>query len=107
MTCVFLVWVSHRRQLSQQQKGCELARKIGLGHYLRDARMARGLSAAEVAERAGVSTASVYFWESARNRPRDANLVALCGIKAADQSYAGTRGTVAARLGDPLDAAIS
>jgi transcriptional regulator with XRE-family HTH domain len=40
--------------------------------------MARGLSAAEVAERAGVSTASVYFWESARNRPRDANLVALC-----------------------------
>jgi transcriptional regulator with XRE-family HTH domain len=65
-------------QLNHHQKGRELARKIGLGRYLRDARIARGLSAAEVAERAGVSTASVYFWESARSRPREANLVALC-----------------------------
>ena len=65
-------------QLNHHQKGRELARKIDLGRYLRDARIARGLSAAEVAERAGVSTASVYFWESARSRPREANLVALC-----------------------------
>jgi transcriptional regulator with XRE-family HTH domain len=45
---------------------------------LRDARLKHGLSVAEVAELVGVTTASVYFWETDHCRPRDDNLAALC-----------------------------
>lgn len=55
-----------------------LARKPNFARYVRDARLARGLSVAELAQRIGVSAASVYFWETDRVRPRDANLNALC-----------------------------
>jgi len=55
-----------------------LARKIPFHRYLRDARLARGMSVSEVAERVGVTSPCVYFWEMGRTRPRDANLVALC-----------------------------
>ena len=55
-----------------------LARKPSFSRYLRDARLQRGLSVAELAERIGVSAASIYFWETDRVRPRDANLSALC-----------------------------
>ena len=55
-----------------------LPRKPNFAHYLRDARIKRRLSVAEVAEQVGVSTASIYFWETDRVRPRDANLSALC-----------------------------
>ena len=37
-------------------------------------------SVAEVADEVGVSTASIYFWETDRVRPRDANLSALCKV---------------------------
>ena len=57
-----------------------MTRKIDFADYLRNARMERGLSVAEVAERAGVSQSTVYFWESNRVRPRDANLSALCKV---------------------------
>ncbi len=57
-----------------------MPRKPSLSRYLRDARIRRGLSAAEVAEQVGVSTASIYFWEADRVRPRDANLSALCRV---------------------------
>ena len=36
------------------------------------------MSVSEVAERVGVTSPCVYFWEMGRTRPRDANLVALC-----------------------------
>jgi transcriptional regulator with XRE-family HTH domain len=52
--------------------------KPSLGRYFRDARIQRGLTVATVAERAGVSAQSIYFWESDRVRPRDENLTALC-----------------------------
>jgi transcriptional regulator with XRE-family HTH domain len=55
-----------------------LPRKPSLSRFLRDARIKRGLSVAEVAEQVGVSQASIYFWENDRVRPRDANLTALC-----------------------------
>ncbi len=55
-----------------------MARKPSLSHYLRNARLQRGLSVAELAERVGVSAASIYFWETDRVKPRDANLSALC-----------------------------
>jgi transcriptional regulator with XRE-family HTH domain len=55
-----------------------LARKPNLSRYLRDARIKRGLSVAEVAEQVGVSQSSIYFWETDHCRPRDANLTALC-----------------------------
>src|SRR5271166_3119527 len=61
------------------QDGCSaLAPKPSFARYLRDARIKRGLSVAEVAEQVGVSQASIYYWESDRVRPRDANLSALC-----------------------------
>jgi DNA-binding XRE family transcriptional regulator len=55
-------------------------RKPSFSHYLRDARIRRRLSAAEVAEQVGVSTASIYFWETDHCRPRDENLSALCKV---------------------------
>ena len=55
-----------------------MPRKPSLSSYLRNARLQRGLSVAELADRVGVSAASIYFWESDRVRPRDANLSALC-----------------------------
>jgi len=58
-----------------------MARKQTFARYLRDARIKRGLSVAEVAEQVGVSTASIYFWENDRVRPRDANLSALCKVR--------------------------
>ena len=57
-----------------------MPRKPSLSRYLRDARLKRGLSVAEVAEEVGVSAASIYFWETDRVRPRDANLSALCKV---------------------------
>ena len=58
----------------------KLPRKPNFARYLRDARTKRGLSVAEVAKQVGVSASSVYFWETDRVRPRDANLSALCKI---------------------------
>ena len=52
-----------------------LPRKPNLARHLRDARIKRRLSAAEVAEQVGVSTASIYFWETDHCRPRDRNLL--------------------------------
>jgi DNA-binding XRE family transcriptional regulator len=57
-----------------------LPRKIDFARYLRDARVRRELSAADVAKQVGVSTASIYFWETDHCRPRDANLSSLCKV---------------------------
>jgi transcriptional regulator with XRE-family HTH domain len=57
-----------------------LARKSNFARYLRDARIKRGLSVAEVAEQVGVSAASIYFWERDHCRPRDENLSVLCKV---------------------------
>ena len=43
-----------------------LPRKPSLSRHLRDARIKRGLSVVEVAEQVGVSTSSIYFWETDR-----------------------------------------
>jgi transcriptional regulator with XRE-family HTH domain len=67
-----------RFRVTQQQGFGELPRKPNFARYLRDARIKRGLSVAEVADQVGVSTASIYFWETDHCRPRDANLTALC-----------------------------
>ena len=57
-----------------------MARKPSLSRHLRDARIKRGLSVAEVAEQVGVSQTSIYFWETDYCRPRAANLSALCRV---------------------------
>ena len=57
-----------------------LPRKVSFARHLRDARIRRGLSVVELAEQIGVSTASIYFWETDHCRPRDANLSALCKV---------------------------
>ena len=57
-----------------------MAKKPTLSSHLRDARLKRGLSVAEVAENAGVSAASIYLWETGKHTPRDANLSALCKV---------------------------
>jgi DNA-binding XRE family transcriptional regulator len=55
-----------------------LPRKPSFARHLREARIRRGLSVSDVAEQVGVSTASIYFWETDHCRPRNANLTALC-----------------------------
>lgn len=57
-----------------------MPRRQTLSQHLRNARVRRGLSVAEVAEQLGVSQAAVYFWETDYCRPRDANLTALCKV---------------------------
>jgi transcriptional regulator with XRE-family HTH domain len=57
-----------------------MAKKLNFAQYIRDVRLQRGLSVTEVAERVGVTPASIYFWESDHVRPRDANLSALCKV---------------------------
>ena len=57
-----------------------MARKPNFSQYLRDARIKRRLSVAEVAEQIGVSIQSISLWETDRVRPRDANLSALCKV---------------------------
>ncbi len=55
-----------------------MAKKPNLSKYLRDARVRRNLTVAELAEKVGVTTPCVYFWETGKTRPRDGNLIALC-----------------------------
>jgi transcriptional regulator with XRE-family HTH domain len=62
------------------EKESAMARKAGFSTLIRNARNKRGLSVAEVAESVGVSTASLYSWETGRGRPRDTNLSALCKV---------------------------
>jgi len=57
-----------------------MPRKPNFTRYLRDARIKRGLSVAELADEVGVTGPCVYFWETGRTRPRDANLSALCRV---------------------------
>ena len=66
------------RQIAAQKRTKTLPRRVDFARYLRDARIKRGLSVAEVAEQVGVSQASIYFWERDHCRPRDGNLTALC-----------------------------
>jgi transcriptional regulator with XRE-family HTH domain len=57
-----------------------MARRKSLSKELRTARERSGLSVAEVANRVGVSQASIYFWEGGRVRPRIENLKLLCKV---------------------------
>jgi len=57
-----------------------LPRKPSLSRYLRDARIVRSLSVADLAERVGVSQASICLWENDRVRLREVNLSALCRV---------------------------
>lgn len=57
-----------------------MANRRSLSKQLREARESRALSVAAVAQHVGVSTASIYFWESGRVRPREKNLTALCKV---------------------------
>lgn len=57
-----------------------MPRKSSLSKHLREARVRRGLSVAEVAAHVGVSTAAVYFWETDFCRPRQDNLTAVCKL---------------------------
>ena len=63
---------------SQQQGETTLARTKSLSKQLREAREGKGFTVAQLANRLGVSQVSIYYWESGRVRPRDANLTALC-----------------------------
>ena len=57
-----------------------LPRKASLSQHLRNGRLARRLSVADVASQVGVSAPCVYFWEMGRTRPRAENLKALCKV---------------------------
>jgi transcriptional regulator with XRE-family HTH domain len=55
-----------------------MPRKPSLSRCIRDARIKRGWSVADLADTVGVSASSIYFWEADQVRPRDSNLSALC-----------------------------
>jgi DNA-binding XRE family transcriptional regulator len=57
-----------------------LPRKPSLSRHLRNARIERGLSMAEVARQVGVTGPCVYFWETGRTKPRGKNMSALCRV---------------------------
>jgi len=57
-----------------------MARTQTLAHHLRETRLKKGYSVAEVAERIGVTPAAVYVWETDRGHPRQENLAALCKV---------------------------
>jgi transcriptional regulator with XRE-family HTH domain len=57
-----------------------LPRYSNFARYLRNAGIKRGLSAIEVADLVGVSSVSIYLWETDHCRPRDRNLTALCRV---------------------------
>jgi DNA-binding XRE family transcriptional regulator len=57
-----------------------MTRTASLSEHLRNARVRRGLTVAEVAEQVGVSQTSIYFWETDYCRPRDRNLTVLCKV---------------------------
>jgi ribosome-binding protein aMBF1 (putative translation factor) len=57
-----------------------LARKPNFARLVRDARLNRGLSVADLAKRVGVTGPCIYFWETGKTRPRDANLSALSKV---------------------------
>ena len=57
-----------------------LPRYSNFARHLRNARVRRGLSAADVANLVGVSRVSIYLWETDHCRPRDHNLTALCRV---------------------------
>jgi DNA-binding XRE family transcriptional regulator len=66
--------------LLKVERMSSLPRKPNFARHLRDARIKRGLSVADVAEQVGVSQSSIYFWETDYCRPRDHNLSALCKV---------------------------
>ena len=67
-----------------------MPRKPSLSRHLRDARIKRRLSVAEVAEQVGVSQSSIYFWETDHCRPRDREPERIVqGAEAAGQGDAG------------------
>ena len=55
-----------------------MPKKISFSRHVRNARIDRGLSVSDVAQRVGVSPACIYLWERGTTRPRDENLAALC-----------------------------
>jgi DNA-binding XRE family transcriptional regulator len=65
---------------SVHAKDCALPRYSSFARRLRNTRIKRGLSAAEVADLVGVSGVSIHFWETDRCRPRDHNLTVLCEV---------------------------
>jgi transcriptional regulator with XRE-family HTH domain len=64
----------------KKKEDLALPHHISLSRVLRDARQNRGLSVAEVADKVGVSSAAIYYWESDRVRPRADNLKAICKV---------------------------
>ena len=80
MTCHCVIRDVNGAAILDTSTEIALPRKINFARHLREARIRRGLSVAEVAEQIGVSASSIYFWETDHCRPRDANLGALCKV---------------------------
>ncbi len=59
--------------------------------WVKSQRKRLGLSAADYAKLVGVSTLSIYNWETGRNRPRRAQLVALVAVRNIGKREAAAR----------------
>jgi DNA-binding XRE family transcriptional regulator len=76
-----LIWLAVTTLLPGSSEGMTASpRYSNFARHLRNTRVKRGLSAAEVADLVGVSSVSIYLWETDHCRPRDRNLTALCRV---------------------------
>ena len=62
-------------------------RNIALGARIVAAREALGLSAADLAQRMGITAATVAAWEAGRSQPRTNRLVTLAGLLAVSPTW--------------------
>lgn len=54
------------------------SKKLTFQGEIKKARLQRNLTVVAVADKVGVSSTAIYFWENGRVRPRAENLTPLC-----------------------------
>lgn len=64
-----------------------MALGVDLGHRVRDMRIARGMSQAELARQLDVSAAAVWNWEMNGVQPRPAMLARVAGALGTSEDY--------------------
>lgn len=67
-----------------------MASDVDLGRRIRDARIARGMSQADLARRLDVSATAVWNWEMNGARPRPTMLTAIAGALEVTENYLRT-----------------
>lgn len=78
---------------------------MSVGSSIKNARMARGMTSAALAEAAGVSAANIFMWETGRLTPNDADVEALASALGVSADEIAPRQRNASASAFDLDAA--